>query len=84
MKMSNTPWGISHLGNMIASRSYTTRYGQTVHAVPVPYPKNWREQIRATWWVLTGRAEAVVWPEPGELERALSGEFECGRVDSDA
>lgn len=29
-------------------------------------------RLRAAWAVLTGRAEALRWPEPGELEDALA------------
>lgn len=73
-----TPWGINHIGSMIASNVQTqTPDGRWVRAVPVPYKKNFLEAIRAAWWVLTGKAEAVVWPIAGELEFALSGGFEA-------
>lgn len=45
--------------------------GRWVRAVPVPYPTVGLERLRAAWWVLTGRAHAVVWPEAGDLEIAL-------------
>lgn len=71
--MGNTiPWGVNRLSNMI-SRTVQTQYkGQIFRAVPTPYRKNWLESLRASWWVLTGRAEAVIWPGPSELEQALS------------
>lgn len=37
-------------------------------AVAAPYHG---QRLRAAWWVLTGRAHALVWPKPGELEYAL-------------
>lgn len=67
------PWGINRIGDMIApyGTETQTQEGRWVRAVPVPYSPNIFGRIRAAYWVLTGRAEAVVWPEPGELETAL-------------
>lgn len=59
------PYGIHTLSNMIGPGSATTPKGR---AVPLPYPG--RRLLKA-WWVLTGRAEAVIWPEPGDLEAAI-------------
>lgn len=80
MSKSQRPWGVNCLGSMISSNVYTEHHGRMVHAVPVAYHKNWLQAVRAAYWVMTGRAEAVVWPQPGELENALSGGFECGRT----
>lgn len=37
-------------------------------AIPEPYTAG---RLLAAWWVLTGKAYAFKWPEPGELERAI-------------
>lgn len=68
-----TPWGINHIGNMIAPPTVLAGLpdGRWVRAVPEPYYTYPLERLRAVWWVLTGRAHAVVWPEAGDLERAL-------------
>lgn len=42
--------------------------GRWVRAVCVPYMG---KRLMAAWWVLTGRAYAVLWPEPGELETII-------------
>lgn len=76
----NIPYGVNRMGNMISSNAYTKHNSVMVRSVPTPYRKNMVETVRAAWWVLTGKAEAVVWPKPGELESSLSGAFECGRV----
>lgn len=72
--MSKTvPWGVHYLSSMISHCDSTEVDGKWVRAVPLPYFGNPRERLRAAWWVFTGRAQAVVWPKPGELEDALSG-----------
>lgn len=38
-------------------------------AVAEPYTGN---RLVAAWWVLTGRAHALRWPEPGDLEAAIT------------
>lgn len=81
-KASIAGWGINRLGNMISSNTYTQHNGRMVRSVPTPYRKNIKETIRAAWWVLTGKAEAVIWPQPSELENAISGGFECGRINN--
>lgn len=45
-----------------------TRYGC---AVCEPYTAG---RIQAAWWVLTGRAYALKWPQPGDLEAAINRE----------
>jgi hypothetical protein len=75
------PWGINRLRNMVAGPGITTHAimptergtmrGREVRAVPEPYHTMGFERLRAAWWVLTGRAHAIVWPEPGELEAAM-------------
>lgn len=45
--------------------------GRWVAAVAEPYTGG---RLRAAWAVLTGRAYAFAWPEPGDIEAALSEE----------
>ncbi len=55
----------------------TTGHGW-VWAVSEPYaPYPW-ERLRAAWWVLTGKATAMVRPRPGELEAVLDIVHERG------
>lgn len=68
------PWGINRISDMVSARVRTQRDGNWVLAVPMPYQKNIRERIRAAWWVFTGKAEAVIWPEAGDLEEVLIDE----------
>lgn len=67
------PWGVHRLTDMLGTKDVQAGLpdGTWVRSVPSPYWANMRERLRAAWWVLTGRAHAVVWPNPGELERAL-------------
>jgi hypothetical protein len=67
------PWGINRLSSMIGSKhtAVGSFHGPFYRAVPEPYHTTGFERLRATWWVLTGRAHAVVWPKYRELERAL-------------
>lgn len=72
--MTNRPWGVHRLQDMVGPAEVTVgrpvpTYGY-VRAVPEPYGSNLLQRIRAAWWVLTNRAEAVVWPESGDFEKA--------------
>lgn len=67
------PWGINRLGDMVSPDVKTKTPDGWAWAVPVPYHKNVFEAIRAAWWVFTGKAEAVIWPEAGELEKQFGG-----------
>lgn len=71
------PWGIHVIGSMMGSADVQTLNGQLgwVRAIPTPYHKNLIETIRAAWWVLTGKAEAVVWPKHGEIDLLLASEL---------
>ena len=71
------PWGVHLLRDMIAPPTVAAGLpdGRWVRAVPEPYWTFGIERLRAAWWVLTGRAHAVVWPKAGELEQALSGRY---------
>lgn len=66
------PWGINSISSMIGTRNAEVHVGtRWFRAVPAPYHTFGVERLRAAWWVLTGRAHAVVWPEAGDLEKAL-------------
>lgn len=67
------PWGVNRLSSMFphSGQVSTQRNGRWVRAVATPYRKNFFEAIRAAWWVFTGKAEAVVWPQAGDLEDAI-------------
>ena len=73
--MTKRPWGINVIGDMFPFTVWTTApgHGGLVRAVAVPYPTTIFERVHAAWWVLTGRAHAVLWPEPGDLEECLPG-----------
>jgi hypothetical protein len=64
---------IARLRDMIGSKDDGARMpdGRCVRAVPLPWDYRVRFNPRDAWAVLWGRAHAVKWPEPGELERAL-------------
>jgi hypothetical protein len=66
------PWGIHSIGDIYHPGAHTgTSDGRWVVAVAEPYTAG---SLRAAWWVLTGRAFALRWPRPGDLEDALSVE----------
>ncbi len=67
------PWYIHTIDRVVGSKNcqtgLKTQGGERwVRAIPEPYTAG---SIQAAWWVLTGRAFALKWPEPGDLERAL-------------
>lgn len=61
-----TAWGIHRLADMIGSKDTEVHGGY--RAVPLPYRGR---RLKAAFLVLTGKAFAVAWPDPGDLERAL-------------
>ncbi|RWA81477.1 MAG: hypothetical protein EOQ31_31525 [Mesorhizobium sp.] len=63
------PWGVHTLNDMIAPTDVAMGLpdGRYVRAVCEPY----HNPITGAWWVLTGRAQAVVWPQPGDLEKIV-------------
>lgn len=66
------PWGVQTIGDIYSEGAQAgLPDGRYVMAVAEPYPCNIFESIRAAWWVLTGRAHAVIWPKAGDLERSL-------------
>jgi hypothetical protein len=63
------PWGVHTIFSMYAPGVQAgLPDGRWVHAVAEPYTAN---RLVAAWWVLTGRAYALRWPQAGELEDAL-------------
>ena len=72
---SKIPWGVHQLRHMIALPGIDSPEGR---CVPEPFPTTFPERLRAAWWVLTGRAHAVIWPKAGELENAINGEGQSG------
>lgn len=64
------PWGVHTLGDMFSPHvNAGLPDGRWVKAVAEPYTAG---QLRAAWWVLTGRAYAIVWPKAGDLEKAVA------------
>lgn len=63
------PWGVHTLASIFNPHCESSPDGERWYmAVASPY---WGGRLRAAWWVLTGRAFALQWPEPGDLERAI-------------
>jgi hypothetical protein len=72
--MKPTPWGINTVHDMYPFEVWAElSSGEYVRAVAEHYCCNFLERLRAAWWVLTGRAQAVIWPEPGDLEKLFPG-----------
>lgn len=64
-------WGVHRLRDMIGSGGVEVCVdGKVFRAVPEPYAGR---RLYAAWRVLIGKAYAVQWPEPGDLERAVTG-----------
>jgi hypothetical protein len=65
------PWGVHTIGNVVGSVDCAAGLpdGRWVRAVPEPYSGN---RIVAAWWVLTGRAYALIWPTSEQLANALN------------
>jgi hypothetical protein len=74
-----TPWAVHWISSIYTASVKSqvrvvrqgTVYDKWVQAVGEPYPSNIFERISASWWVLTGRAHAFIWPKPGDLERII-------------
>ena len=68
----NRPWGI-HAIHDIWHRNVGAEMpdGRYVQAVSVP---DYGHRLRAAWWIQTGRAVAMLWPEAGDLEAIFRGE----------
>lgn len=62
----NRPYGVHAIGDIYhPDVGAQTPDGKWVAAVAVPYDGN---RLRAAWWILTGRAYAMLWPKAGDLE----------------
>lgn len=69
MTDKNRPWGVHTIRDIYdASCGAGLPDGRYVFAVAEPYTAN---RLVAAWWVVTGRAFAMIWPKPGDLEIAL-------------
>lgn len=63
------PFGVHVIGDIYREGAQAgLPDGRWVCAVPEPYSGG---RLRAAWWVLTGRAHALIWPKPGELEESI-------------
>lgn len=72
--MSKRPWGVHRLANIFSPHVSSSPDGRRwFKAVASPYHGN---RIQAAWWVLTGRAYALIWPKPGDLEAIFSASDE--------
>jgi len=65
---------IMSLASMIAPEGVIQKLpnGGWARGVPMPYPGNLFERCADAIQIVMGRAYAVRWPKPGDLERALS------------
>ena len=63
------PWGVHSIHSMVAPGNQSKlSSGLWGWSVAMPYTGN---RIVAAWWVLTGRAYAIVWPTHDEFNAAL-------------
>ncbi len=63
------PWGVHTVSDIYSAGCQAgLPDGSYVAAVAEPYTAN---RLVAAWWVLTGRAYALKWPKPADLERTL-------------
>ena len=63
------PWGVHTISDIYSAGCQAgLPDGSYVAAVAEPYTAN---RLVAAWWVLTGRAFALKWPKPADLERTL-------------
>lgn len=67
----NRPWGVHTIRDICGSVESAAGLpdGRWVRAVPEPYTGN---RLQAAWWVLTGRANAIIWPSSEEFANALN------------
>src|SRR5574337_1715097 len=60
------PWGVHCIGDIYHPDAQAgLPDGRWVAAVSEPYTGN---RLQAAWWILTGRAFAMLWPKAGDLE----------------
>lgn len=72
MRPTPRPWGVSTIRDIYSSGVHVEKSDDSWPlAVAMRYPHTIKSRIQAAWWVLTGRAEAMTWPAPGDLESAI-------------
>lgn len=70
--MMSRPYGVHTIANIYSESALAGMPdGGWAQAVCLPYHGTLLERVRAAWWVLTGRAYALQWPEPGDLETVM-------------
>lgn len=63
---------VHHLRSMISLPGNDAHFkGRWVRSVPLPFYGGLLDRLRDAYLVVTGKAYAIYWPEPGELEDAL-------------
>lgn len=71
MSEKTRPWGVHHISDFYHPDVHAgLPDGRWVAAVAEPYTGN---VLVAAWWVLTGRAYAMLWPKAGDLENIFHG-----------
>jgi len=73
---------IFHLRDMVGSKNCATGLKKKsksggineiwVRSVPLPFYDGLFERFRNAWKIIKGEAYPIYWPQPGELEEALS------------
>jgi hypothetical protein len=68
------PFGVHTIASMYDNSCWSSTEEECIYAraVALPYDGN---RLVAAWWVLTGKAYALKWPEVGDIERALELPF---------
>jgi len=65
---------VQHLRSMIGGYGNSTyAKGRWVMSVPLPFYTGLLGRLRDAVQVVRGKAYAIHWPEPGELEDAMGG-----------
>lgn len=72
------PWGVFSINDLIMADQSTqllTSGSRMWHKakVRIRYPCTIYERIRAAYYVLTGKAEAVIWPSNKEVHKICVG-----------
>ena len=68
--------GVFRLRDMIGSMGHETQMvdGRYVRGVPEPFWYGLFPRLRAAREIIAGRAYAVEWPKPGEIEAAMKAD----------
>jgi len=71
--LSTRPWGVHVIADIYSPNvGAGLPDGRWVLAAAEPYAPTLRSRFAAAWWVFTGRAHALVWPRPGDLEARMT------------